>query len=125
MLLVDDDENERFLVRRMLEQAGYRVDECDCGQAAIACCRNQRPDVVFLDGLMPGMDGIVTCRALRADFPSEDLPILMFTGLTDPAWRARALQAGANGFVEKAVGVGQLADNLRGALIACGLAGPG
>ncbi|MGB7987957.1 MAG: response regulator [Candidatus Methylophosphatis roskildensis] len=121
VLVVDDDENERFLVRRMLEQAGYRVDECDSGQAAIACCRDRRPDVVLLDGVMPGMDGIATCRALRTVFPPGSLAILMFTGLDDPDWRARAMQAGANGFVGKSVGVGELNGNLRAALIGCGL----
>ena len=118
VLVVDDEENERFLVRRALEQAGYRVNESDCGQSALACCRNQRPDVVLLDGLMPGMDGIATCQALRAEFPSERLPILMFTGLDDPDWRARALQAGANSFIEKSVGIDELVANLRTSLIA-------
>lgn len=122
VLVVDDEENERFLVRRTLEHAGYRVAECDCGQAAIAYCRNQRPDLVLLDGLMPGMDGIATCRALRVDFPPGNLPILMFTGLDDPVWRTRALQAGADDFVEKSVGIDELVGNLRAALLASGLA---
>lgn len=121
VLVVDDEENERFLVRRMLEHAGYHVDECDCGQAALAYCRNRRPDIVLLDGLMPGMDGIATCQALRADFPPEDLPIVIFTGLDDPEWRVRALQAGADSFVEKSVGIAELVGGLRAALTACGL----
>ena len=104
---------------------GYRVEECDCGQAALAFCRNQRPDVVLLDGLMPGMDGIATCIALRADFQPADLPILMYSGLNDPGWRARALQAGADGFIDKSVGMNELAANLRAGLIACGLAARG
>lgn len=121
VLVVDDDENERFLVRRMLQQAGYRVDECESGQAAIAYCRKRRPDVVLLDGVMPGMDGIATCRGLRAEYSPGSLAILMFTGLDDPAWRARAMRAGADGFVGKSVGVAELDGNLRAALIACGL----
>lgn len=122
VLVVDDEENERFLVRHTLERNGHRVEECDSGQAALAFCRNRRPDVVLLDGLMPGMDGIATCIALRADFQPADLPILMYSGLSDPGWRARALQAGANGFVDKSVGMNELAANLRAGLIACGLA---
>lgn len=121
VLIVDDEENERFLVRRTLEHAGYRVDECDSGQEAVAYCKTQRPDLVLLDGLMPGMDGIATCRALRAIFPPEELAILMFTGLSDPDWRARALAAGAEGFIEKAVAFGELDGNLRTGLLACGL----
>lgn len=125
VLVVDDDDNERFLVRQTLVRDGYRVEECDCGQAALAFCRNQRPDVVLLDGLMPGMDGIATCIALRADFQPADLPILMYSGLNDPGWRARALQAGADGFVDKSVGMNELAANLRAGLVACGLAARG
>lgn len=122
VLVVDDEENERFLVRHTLKRDGYRVEECDSGQTALAFCRDRRPDVVLLDGLMPGMDGIATCSALRADFQPADLPILMYSGLSDPGWRARALQAGANGFVDKSVGMNELAANLRAGLIACGLA---
>lgn len=125
VLVVDDEENERFLVRRALEQAGYRVDECDCGRAAVDYCRNCRPDAVLLDGLMPGMDGIATCRALRADCPPEDVLIVMFTGLDDPAWRARALQAGADRVIEKSVDNRELVGDLRAALAERGLAARG
>jgi CheY-like chemotaxis protein len=125
VLVVDDEENERFLVRHTLKQAGYRVDECDCGQTAIDYCRNRCPDAVLLDGLMPGMDGIATCKALRADFPADVLPILMYSGLNDPAWRELALQAGANGFIDKSVGMNELAANLRAGLIAFGFAARG
>lgn len=123
VLVVDDEENERFLVRRTLEHAGYRVGECDCGEAAIDFCRIQLPDAILLDGLMPGMDGLAACRLLRQEFPPNALPILMYTGLCDPAWRAQAIQAGADRVVDKSVGIERLASNLTAALAACGLKG--
>lgn len=121
VLVVDDDANERFLVRRLLELAGYRVHECDCGQAAIDYCRHRLPHAVLLDGRMPGMDGIATCTLLRAECPLDQLPILMYTGVIDPTWRAHALRAGANRFVDKSVGIEELARNLSAALAACGV----
>lgn len=123
VLVVDDDENERFLVRRTLEQAGYRVQEQDGGRAAVDYCRNQLPDAVLLDGLMPDVDGIATCRLLRAEFPPERLPILMYTGLDDPIWRTGALEAGVDAFVDKSICIDDLAGILSTALTACGLPG--
>ncbi|HMV52572.1 MAG TPA: response regulator [Rhodocyclaceae bacterium] len=121
ILVVDDEENERFLVRRTLEQAGYRVDECEGGYEAIDRCRSRTPDAVLLDGLMPGMDGVATCQALRRDETLLAVPILMYSGLVDPAWRARASAAGADCFVDKAVGIADLQRSLLSQLAACGV----
>lgn len=121
VLVVDDEENERFLVRRMLEAAGYRIVECDSGAAALERCRCDHPQAVLLDGLMPGMDGVATCRALRRDPSLAAIPVLMYSGLADPAWRQRAAQAGADCFVDKSVGIADLQRNLLEGLAACGV----
>lgn len=121
VLVVDDEENERFLVRRTLEQAGYRVDECEGGLEAIDRCRSVTPDAVLLDGMMPGMDGVATCLALRREEALLAVPILMYSGLADPAWRARASAAGADCFVDKAVGIVDLQRSLLSQLAACGV----
>lgn len=121
ILVVDDEENERFLVRRTLEQAGYRVDECEGGFEAIDRCRSITPDAILLDGLMPGMDGVATCQALRREEALLAVPILMYSGLADPEWRARASAAGADCFVDKAVGIVDLQRSLLRQLAACGV----
>lgn len=69
-LVVDDDLLNRELLRRMLVRMGWRVDEAKNGRAAITCCGEARYDLVFIDVLMPGMDGLETARAIR-DLYSE------------------------------------------------------
>lgn len=64
-LVVDDDLLNRELLRRMLVRMGWRVDEARNGRTAIASCGEARYDMVFVDVLMPGMDGFATARAIR------------------------------------------------------------
>ena len=64
-LVVDDDLLNRELLRRMLVRLGWRVDEAKNGRAAITYCGEARYDIVFVDVLMPGMDGLATARAIR------------------------------------------------------------
>lgn len=64
-LVVDDDALNRELLRRMLVRLGWRVDEAKNGRTAILCCGEAQYDMVFIDVLMPGMDGLETARAIR------------------------------------------------------------
>lgn len=119
VLVVDDEENERFLVCHILERNGYAVDAVASGEAALEfCARNWpgKPNAIVLDGMMPGMDGIRTCKALRDKYPEQALKIVMLSGISDPAWRARAIEAGASELMEKSVSTGNLADNLNASL---------
>lgn len=64
-LVVDDDLLNRELLRRMLVRMGWRVDEARNGRTAIVCCGEAQYDMVFVDVLMPGMDGLETARVIR------------------------------------------------------------
>jgi CheY-like chemotaxis protein len=104
IMIVDDDEAERFLLRRSLENAGCSgVREAESGEQALLLVSQQCPHVLLLDGLMQGMDGIATCRALRELHGPEQLVIVLLSGIEDPNWQRSAIEAGATCFVPKSI----------------------
>jgi two-component system response regulator (stage 0 sporulation protein F) len=78
ILLVDDDPQVRATIARGLVELGYPVREADSGRAALAVVRRERPSLVILDFMMPGMDGAETARQIAALEP--DLPVVFSTG---------------------------------------------
>jgi CheY-like chemotaxis protein len=97
VLVVDDDEMLRRLVRIVLEADDYEVVEAASGTEAIERLASVEPDVVVLDVMMPGIDGIETCRRLHADH----VKVVMLTGGRDPALESRCREAGADAFLTK------------------------
>jgi DNA-binding response OmpR family regulator len=78
ILLVDDDQQVRSTIGRGLTELGYAVRQAESGRAAIAAVREERPHLVILDYMMPGLDGAETARGIAAIEP--DLPIIFSTG---------------------------------------------
>ena len=101
LLLVDDEEVTRLLTRLHLQEHGFRVEEADSGEQALALLGTHAPDLVMLDAMMPGLDGFATCRELRRLPGLANLPVLMLTGLEDDASINRAFEAGATDFFVK------------------------
>ncbi len=101
ILIVEDNETDRLIVRLYLEQACYSVMEADSAENGLALCGRTRPDVLLVDGMLPGMNGFQLCSALRAIPEYRDTPIFVLSGLEEPEWPARALAAGATGFILK------------------------
>ena len=101
ILLVDDDDFIRLLVRETLERSGFEVMEAADGQDAMAMFFDYMPDVVLLDVLMPGLDGFQTCQAIRNAPVGNEVPVLIMTGLDDLESITRAYQSGATDFVTK------------------------
>jgi signal transduction histidine kinase len=113
VLLVDDDEMERFLHRQTLELAGFEIVEAEDGPAALEAFAITMPDIVVLDVMMPGMDGFHVCEAIR-DMPTgRNTPILIATGLDDVEAIERAYRAGATDFVAKPISCPVLPHRLR------------
>jgi len=102
VLVVDDDERIAAAVRRALVYDGYAVDVASDGLAALAQVRDAPPDLVILDLMLPGLDGLEVCRRLRADSTS-DLPVLMLTARDATAERVRGLDVGATEAVHRAL----------------------
>jgi two-component system alkaline phosphatase synthesis response regulator PhoP len=100
ILVVDDEPAIRVLVRATLEPAGYRVVDAADGESALRAARTQRPHLVLLDVVLPGMSGLEVCRRLRAERATADAQILLLTGL-EPADRNQAALLGAYGCIEK------------------------
>jgi diguanylate cyclase (GGDEF)-like protein/PAS domain S-box-containing protein len=103
VLVVDDDMMMRLLARETLEQAGFRVEEAEDGEAAVSAFQALRPDVVMLDVLMPVLDGFDTCAALRRLDGGMHVPILMMTGLDDTDSINRVYEVGATDFITKPI----------------------
>jgi signal transduction histidine kinase len=116
VLIIDDDELQRFLYREALEPAGFEIVEADGGRMAIAIFGEIRPDVVLLDVLMPEMNGFDTCRAIRAMSFGTTIPILMATGLDDIESIELSYQAGATDFISKPINWALLPYRVRYAL---------
>lgn len=99
VLVVDDDPTVSDVVRRYLERAGFDVALAADGYGALRTAADVRPDLVVLDLMLPGLDGLEVCRRLRAT--DADLPIVMLTALGDEGDRVAGLSMGADDYVAK------------------------
>jgi DNA-binding response OmpR family regulator len=100
ILLVEDDDNLRELVRARLEKNDYKVETACDGYLAVSMARSFAPDLVILDLMIPRMDGYTVCRLLRASGLTE-LPVIMFSARSGPDDIQRGADMGANAFVSK------------------------
>ncbi|GAA2386404.1 response regulator transcription factor [Dactylosporangium salmoneum] len=99
VLVVDDDPTVSDVVRRYLEREDFAVRLAGDGRAALDAYRAERPDLVVLDLMLPGIDGLEVCRRLRAQDPG--LPIIMLTALGEESDRVLGLEIGADDYVTK------------------------
>jgi two-component system KDP operon response regulator KdpE len=113
ILVVDDEPQIRRIMRATLIGAGYEVDDAKTGEEGLAKLRDFRPDLVLLDINMPGMGGLETCKAIRAD---SSAAIIMLTVHNTEAAKVEALDAGADDFVTKPFGTPELLARIRAAL---------
>lgn len=93
ILVVDDEPDQRFLLRRILQRAGHEVSEANDGAAALRAVRESAPDLVVTDMMMPVMDGVELIRCLRGDPATAHIPILAASGDTRLAGAADAVLA--------------------------------
>lgn len=105
VLLVDDEEQNRTLLRDPLEVNGFQVIEADNGIKALQKVEEQTPDVILLDLMMPKMDGFEVCRRLKERRETAYVPILMLTALSERKERLTGIAVGANDFLTKPVDV--------------------
>ncbi len=111
LLLVEDDTKVARAVSRGLRADGYAVDVAVSGDEALFCARVQDYDAVILDVMLPGMDGVEVCRALRAH--ARWAPVLMLTARDGVADRIRGLDSGADDYMVKPFDYGELVARLR------------
>ncbi|NIR93335.1 MAG: response regulator, partial [Gammaproteobacteria bacterium] len=101
VLIVDDVQDNLDLLQRILEGWDYSVGFALDGFAALDLARQNPFDAIILDIMMPGIDGIETCRRIREDLELHTVPIIMLTGMDDNTTLAKCLEVGADDFIAK------------------------
>lgn len=102
-LIVDDSRSARVILSRMLEQHGLVVDTAESAEQALDYLQRTRPDVIFMDHLMPGMDGFQAVQAIKADALTATIPLMMYTSQEGELYVSQARALGAVGVLPKTV----------------------
>ena len=108
VLVVEDFEDNRFMMRRLLEMSGYRVVEAVNGNQAVERAAGDRPDIILMDLSLPMLDGLAATRRIRAQENSRRVPIVAVSAHDSADFHAEALAAGCNEYVTKPIDFDQL-----------------
>ena len=111
VLVVDDEENIRRLLRSMLGNK-YIVLEAKDGKAAIDIVRSQKPDIILMDIMMPNMDGYTACHTIKRDPATKMIPVIMVTAVGQELNKKLAQEMGADGYITKPFSAQELADTV-------------
>jgi DNA-binding response OmpR family regulator len=103
VLIVDDTPDNLALLSDALDAHGYMVLVALDGQSALNRIQRRRPDLILLDAMMPGLDGFETCRRIKAEPDSADIPVLFMTALTDSEHVVEGFAAGGSDYVTKPI----------------------
>lgn len=103
VVLIEDNEQNRYLLTFLLEQSGYEVQSAADGARGIELARATTPSVILLDIQLPTMDGYAVARALRRHESLRSTPIIAVTSYAMPGDREKALASGCTGYIEKPI----------------------
>ena len=116
VLVVEDEQNIRELVCLHLGLENYDCVECGDGESALKLARSRHFDLVILDVMLPGLDGVTVCRALRRESDNPDVPVLMLTARREESDKVVGLESGADDYLTKPFGVRELVARVRALL---------
>ena len=116
ILVCDDDPNIRNIIDFGLQAEGFQVLVAADGAEALELARREAPDLVILDVMMPGSDGVEVCAALKQDEATRHLPVLLLTARTGKQDRDRGLAAGADDYITKPFSPGRLVEKVQSVL---------
>ncbi len=125
ILVVEDDRDIAGLIVHYLTQAGHRAHVQTSGADALPAIRREVPDLVILDRMLPGLDGLEICRAMRSDPATAGVPIIMLTARAEEADRVVGLELGADDYVTKPFSPKELVARVGALLRRARRAGPG
>ena len=108
VLVVEDFEDNRFMMRRLLEMSGYRVVEAVNGNQAVEMAESESPDIILMDLSLPLLDGLAATRRIRERNGSGRVPIVAVSAHDSADFHAEALAAGCNEYVTKPIDFDQL-----------------
>jgi two-component system alkaline phosphatase synthesis response regulator PhoP len=101
ILIVDDEMSIRELVAFNLQKEGYRIIEAQDGLSAVSLAKSEKPDLVVLDLMLPGMDGLEVCRTLKNQHHTAGIPIIMLTAKNEEIDKIIGLELGADDYLTK------------------------
>ncbi len=108
VLLVEDTEDNRFMMRRLLEMTGYRVVEATNGEEAVRLAESEQPDLILMDLSLPVIDGLAATRAIRKLNGLSKTPIIAVSAHDTSDFQSDALAAGCDSYITKPIDFSQL-----------------
>lgn len=114
ILMIEDNEQNRYLATFLLERNGYRVESAVDGASGVRAAASNPPDIILLDIQLPQMDGHAVARALRELRELDGTPIIAVTSYAMVGDREKSLAAGCDGYIEKPIDPDTFVDTIRG-----------
>ncbi|MDH3773593.1 MAG: response regulator [Deltaproteobacteria bacterium] len=113
ILVVEDQEDNRRIMRDLLSSAGYEIIEAVTGEEGVAAAETHRPDLILMDIQLPGLDGYEATRQIKANPELEHIPIIVVTSYALSGDDVKAFEAGCNAYVSKPFSPRELLAKLR------------
>ena len=118
ILIVEDNENNRMLVRDVLQSRGYRTAETESGEEAVRLAREGQPALILMDIQLPGINGMDALARLRADAATRDIPVMAVTASAMTHDRQKIMAAGFDAYQSKPLNVREFVEAVRSLLAA-------
>ena len=117
VLIVEDDEDSRYLMRLELEDLGYLIVEAENGEKAVEVAEREHPDIILMDLSLPVMDGIAATQKIRATEGFNGVPVIAVTAHQEMDFREEAKAAGFDAYVTKPIDMAWLSELIKGLLV--------
>jgi len=108
VMVVEDNEKNRKLMRVVLKSKGYNVIEAATGEEALGTLKKQKPDIILMDIQLPGIDGITLVKQIKADANTNDIPVIAVTAYAMKGDEEKILSSGCNGYISKPINTREL-----------------
>lgn len=116
ILIIDDEENIRELLKYNLQKEGYDILEAADGLAAVSMTKQEKPDLLVLDLMLPGLDGLEVCRTLKSNQDTAAIPIIMLTAKNEEVDKVLGLELGADDYLTKPFSTRELVARIKAVL---------
>jgi two-component system cell cycle response regulator DivK len=116
ILIVEDNENNRMLVRDVLQSRGYRTEETDTGEEGVRLAQTARPALILMDIQLPGINGMEALQLLRADAATREIPVMAVTASAMTHDRQKIMASGFDAYQTKPINVREFIDAVRAIL---------
>lgn len=113
ILIIDDNPAVRNMLSKLFQEYGYRTASVDDGLKALQAARVEKPDIILLDVMLPGMDGFTVCRMIKFDRLLRSIPVIILTSRMGEEDEKRAYEVGADAYLVKAVRTVIIVDKVR------------